>query len=185
MQPLCPWPSPTCRKGTSLRASWFYGSPPMERSPPDWEYIGHLHKTLNMVQALCHLCLMAAYQTCESVCHFEASLTVESLATFLTTHSKQILRKQSRTMIIRQNTDWKSIGKDLQDRWCLKSNAFHSHLVFRLLPPLGILKNLDGWPVLFNNDSNQNMQAINLKVLFKNAISLKTWRQARQQHSNL
>ena len=50
------------------------------------------NKTLNMAQALCHLCLMAAYQTCESVCHFETSLTVKSLAAVLATHSEQILR---------------------------------------------------------------------------------------------
>ena len=45
-----------------------------------------------MAQALCHLCLMAAYQTCENIRHFEASLTVESLAAVLATHSEQILR---------------------------------------------------------------------------------------------
>ena len=31
--------------------------------------------------------------------------------------------------------------------------------MFRLLPPLGILKNLDGWPVLLKNDNNQDIQA--------------------------
>ena len=44
VQPQCPWPSPTCRRGTSRRASWFCGSPPVERSPPDWEYIQKIKK---------------------------------------------------------------------------------------------------------------------------------------------
>ena len=58
--------------------------------------------------------------------------------------------------------------------------------MFRLLPPLGILKNLDGWPVLLKNDNNQDIQAINLKTFSRmindqdiQGINLKTWRQVQ------